>query len=276
MMPLPSQHQSMNRSSSYRLSQQAVWVLILGSLFVAQQVQSLSFQPTTTTRGFGGALPVVSLSNSNKRPTALSAVAVSEVQENETTGLQRPASPAWASSVTSSPTPNFDSPLQFLDAVSQDSNNDNLIVVKYYAVFCKVCQRTSIKYKQVAMEKMQEPVEFYRLEASRLDSDTLRSLGVTKFPFVQIFRQGDCVASFSTGASNLFAKRVRDTLDVCLDRSDDEWQAFQRDFSKQVLENRQARAAVKESLLINANSSVTPSDDDDDDHANTNTGSLHP
>jgi hypothetical protein len=73
----------------------------------------------------------------------------------------------------------------------------------------------------------------------------------------------------------LFAKRVRDTLDVCLDRSDDEWQAFQRDFSKQVLENRQARAAVKESLLINANSSVTPSDDDDD-HANTNTGSLHP
>jgi hypothetical protein len=162
----------------------------------------------------------------------------------------------------------FDTPLKFLEVLSSshEHNNNSIMVVKYYASYCKICQRTGINYKKIAMEQQQtqarqhndehkHSIEFHELDAGRLPSDTLKQLGVTKFPFCQIFFRGDCVASFglSTGAAaHLFGQRVRDTLDACLARTEEEWETFRIDFAGPRKDNRSARDAVQEQLMQNA------------------------
>jgi len=151
----------------------------------------------------------------------------------------------------------IETPLAFLDRLDDQaatatndaqSQQSKFVVVEYFASYCKLCQRAGMIFKKIAMENSAKPVSFHKLEASRLPSDTLRTLGVTKFPYIQIFYRGDCVASFSTGASHVFGPRVRDTIDLCLARSDEEWQDFGRDFGKEIQENRDARRRVQVSL----------------------------
>jgi thiol-disulfide isomerase/thioredoxin len=256
------------------------FVLSLGSLFMVQQVHS--FQPQKKTIAHAH---VYTKSNHHSihnrlleaqrmfelRPLPAAVV----VQENEysssdssepdatssTTSLQRSATAATqakAVATQSSPVQDFDTPLQFLEALSLLENNSRFIVVKYYATYCKICQRAAITYKKIATEQQQQqlphPVDFYGLDAGRLPGDTLRTLGVTKFPFVQIFFQGDCVASFSTGAnpSHLFGQRVQSTVDTCLTRTPDEWEAFRIDFAGVLNDNREARDAVRDSLMQSA------------------------
>lgn len=118
---------------------------------------------------------------------------------------------------------------------------NDLVVVKYYAHYCKICQRAGMQYKKIATEYPN--LSFGKVESMVFpdSANTLRSLGVSKFPFVQIFRNGQCVASFSTGPSHLFVKRVRDTIDTCLRRTPDEWNSFLSDFATEIESNRRAR-----------------------------------
>lgn len=124
----------------------------------------------------------------------------------------------------------------------QDGND--LTVVKYYAHYCKICQRAGIQFQKIATEHPN--VRFGRVESMVIpdSANTLRSLGVTKFPFVQIYRRGQCVASFSTGPSHLFAKKVRDTIAICLNRTPEEWDAFTTEFSSEIESNREARESL--------------------------------
>jgi len=126
------------------------------------------------------------------------------------------------------------------------SDKKEFVVVKYYAHYCKICQRAGMQFKKIATEY--PDISFGKVESMVLpdSANTLRSLGVSKFPFVQIYRKGQCVASFSTGPSHLFVKKVRDTIDSCLKRSPEEWNAFLSEFSSEIESNRQAR----ETLLL--------------------------
>ena len=170
---------------------------------------------------------------------------------------------------------NFESRREFLDALDNNrQTSDELLIVKYHAHYCRICQRCSITYRKVAHEytmkqqqqqqqhqqqkqqqqshqntSTQNRIHFTRLEASAWTADELKSLGLTKFPFVQIYRQGDCVASFSTGPSHLFTRRVRDTLDACLQRSDVEWEAWTKQlFATEIAQNHQARQILRQQL----------------------------
>jgi hypothetical protein len=185
-----------------------------------------------------------------------------------TTSLERSVAQTMpVTTPSSSVVQDFATSLQFLEALSlsYEHKNNRFMVVKYYASYCKICQRASINYKKIAMEQQQtqarqnddelkHPIDFYQLDAGRLPGETLKTLGVTKFPYCQIFFRGDCVASFglSTGVAHLFGQRVRDTLDMCLARSEDEWEAWGRDFSSQIKDNLSARDAVQEQLMQNA------------------------
>ena len=76
-----------------------------------------------------------------------------------------------------------------------------LTLLLFHAHYCKICQRATMQLPRVAKEY--PSVKFAKVEARVFpepSADNLRSLGVSKFPFVQIFKGGDCVASFSTGA----------------------------------------------------------------------------
>lgn len=150
---------------------------------------------------------------------------------------------------------NFVDPLQYLKAIDQTNDGDELLVVKYYASYCKLCQRASINYKKIASghQENKSPVRFAKIEASLLPPDLWKKMGVTKLPFIQIFRHGRCVASFSTGPSHMFTPKVRDTLKTCLNRSGQEWQLFESQFAEQIQENIQAREYVREYLSASRN-----------------------
>jgi len=128
------------------------------------------------------------------------------------------------------------------------TDEEELTIVKFYAHYCKICQRAGMQFKKISAEYPQ--VRFGKVESQVFpdSANTLRDLGVSKFPFIQIFRKGQCVASFSTGPSHIFVKKVRDTLDTCLQRTPEEWDAFTTEFSNEIEANRQAR----ESLLPRA------------------------
>ncbi|KAL7570467.1 hypothetical protein ACA910_004252 [Epithemia clementina (nom. ined.)] len=82
---------------------------------------------------------------------------------------------------------------------------------------------------------------------SHQQQEWLKQLGLIKFPFVQIYRKrtGDCVASFSTGGTSyMFTRRVRETLNAVLERTPNEWQAFDRDCRAAMDENHNVRRHV--------------------------------
>mmetsp|Transcript_45134 Transcript_45134/g.54259 ORF Transcript_45134/g.54259 Transcript_45134/m.54259 type:complete len:94 (+) Transcript_45134:1082-1363(+) len=76
-----------------------------------------------------------------------------------------------------------------------DKSSEKLTLIKYFANYCEICQRTGIKLEKIAKEYTD--VEFMKVESQVFPDrlKTLTSLGVTKFPFVQIYqtRQVCCV-----------------------------------------------------------------------------------
>jgi thiol-disulfide isomerase/thioredoxin len=128
-----------------------------------------------------------------------------------------------------------------LNVMQGDASSDKLVVVKFYAHYCKICQRAGIQLKKVAGEY--PDIDFCKVECLVIPdtANTLRSLGVTRFPFVQIYRQGQCVASFATGPSHLFVKRIRATLDECQKRTESEWDPFVETISSEIQSNLRVR-----------------------------------
>lgn len=120
--------------------------------------------------------------------------------------------------------------------------DDALTLVLFHAHYCKICQRAGIQLNKAAKEY--PSVNFAKVESQVFPepaADNLRTLGVSKFPFIQIYRKGQCVASFSTGPTHMFMKKVRDTLDLCLERDDDCWNGFVTEFAEPIESNQAAR-----------------------------------
>lgn len=246
-----------------------VWVSVIKLLWMMMILQVQGFQPTLISHQ----------SVQRQRPTSYLRV-VSTLSRNETASSvvteyhpsPPPSSVSTISGSTASPTaesvelsptlpPPVQSqshgssrPLNSVEAITTTTdltafmlgsqNEDELMVVKYYAHYCKICQRAGIQLKKIASEY--PDVRFAKVESMVFpdSAQSLRSLGVTKFPFVQIYRKGQCVASFSTGPSHLFVKKVRDTIDICLNRSPEEWESFVSEFSNEIEANQQARESL--------------------------------
>lgn len=189
-----------------------------------------------------------------------------------TTEQRRPSEPFKpVASVTSSSSSSqfihsFDSPLAMLGCIQQakqnaattdttatDTSTPEFMVIQYYASYCKRCQRAGLVYKKIASDHSNTDnnnhrLQFYRFKADKLPASTLKSLGVTKFPFFQVFRKGECVASFS-GGTNL-NKAVRSTLDLVLSRTDQQWAAFLTEVETFVHKNSESRHQVQQHLLL--------------------------
>merc|ERR1711957_475129 len=89
---------------------------------------------------------------------------------------------------------------EFLDAVENTEANE-LVVVKFHAKFCRVCNRVILKYKKMAHmlagTDTPVPIRFVSVEMT-MNKKIIEQLGVKKFPFLQIYRNGECVTSFGT------------------------------------------------------------------------------
>lgn len=65
------------------------------------------------------------------------------------------------------------------------------------------------------------------------------TVGVSRFPFIQIYRNGERVASFGTGPAHNFQKIVGDTIDQLLyHTSQEEWEMKRRKYESEIQQSR--------------------------------------
>lgn len=133
--------------------------------------------------------------------------------------------------------------LDFLNFIENAEENE-LVVVKYHAKWCKVCARAIMKYKQMAIKysspEMQTPVpiKFVSIESSE-NMEVIEQFGIKRFPFMQIYRNKECVASFGTGPAYNFNKVVGSTIEQKLNTPVSEWDAFRNEFKNEISEGLQ-------------------------------------
>lgn len=153
----------------------------------------------------------------------------------------------------------------FLTLVENTERNE-LVVVKFHAKWCKVCARVILKFKKMADQilKTNTPVPIRFVSVEITDNPQLCStLGVKKFPFIQIYRNKECIAAFGTGPAHNFQKVFGDTLDQKLKCTDDEWNAFRADFKDVIAENLEKLEMLRlesaiESGITSNDSNVSP------------------
>ena len=77
------------------------------------------------------------------------------------------------------------------------------------------------------------PIRFVSVEMT-MNKKIIEQLGVKKFPFLQIYRNGECVTSFGTGAAHNFQRIVKGTVDQKLNMPLEEWEAFRAEFKNEI------------------------------------------
>jgi len=166
--------------------------------------------------------------------------------------------------------------LDLFDSIDNAPPNE-LTVVLCFAHYCKTCQRANIPFKQLAYGHGHEQgsttsprTRFVRLETSALSPHQFRSLGIDRLPFLQIYRNGICVASCSavervgrTSTRLVLRPRLLEALEACRGRSASGWVAFRKAFAPEIEANLAARRGLRETQRHDKH-------DDDDDDTNNN------
>jgi thiol-disulfide isomerase/thioredoxin len=121
----------------------------------------------------------------------------------------------------------------------ENTKPNEIVIVKFHAKFCKVCARVILKYKKMAMQHRDKetpvPIKFLSIESTE-NMKIIQTLGVKKFPFLQIYRNRECVASFGTGPAHNFQRAVGSTVEQKLTSSEEEWEAFRNEFKTEISE----------------------------------------
>jgi len=109
---------------------------------------------------------------------------------------------------------------------------------RFHAKFCRVCSRVILKYKKMASrlasaDNTPVPIKFISVETTA-NPKIIEQLRVKKFPFLQIYRNKECVASFGTGPAHNFQSIVGDTIDQKLKMSQEDWEAFRDEFKSEI------------------------------------------
>uniref|UniRef100_A0A7S1Y331 Thioredoxin domain-containing protein n=1 Tax=Grammatophora oceanica TaxID=210454 RepID=A0A7S1Y331_9STRA len=133
--------------------------------------------------------------------------------------------------------------LRFID----EAPPNQLCVIKFWASYCKVCQRAKQIFRRLAVvddetchiDDVSCDRSFAAVEIVQTGTSVVKQLGVTKTPFIQIYRNGKCVASFSTGPAHNFRRKVDDTLKLVKTRTLEEWDKFEEDFAAEIDVNQQ-------------------------------------
>mmetsp|Transcript_21948 Transcript_21948/g.45123 ORF Transcript_21948/g.45123 Transcript_21948/m.45123 type:complete len:450 (-) Transcript_21948:33-1382(-) len=157
--------------------------------------------------------------------------------------------------------------IDLLDQIDTAPPND-LTVVLFFAHYCKTCQRAFAPYKQLA-NNQNKGVHFCRLETSALTPKQFFSLGIDRLPFLQIYRNQICVASFSatqkvtsTSSRIVLKQRLLEHIDGCQLRSLTDWSAFRDRHDREIEANKAARVRIREAVGMQQ---TADNDDDDED-----------
>ncbi len=131
------------------------------------------------------------------------------------------------------------------------SPTDSLAVIKFYAKSCPLCKRIELKYKKMSRFYQNAPIQFAEIEKTA-HPELFPTLGVDTYPFIQIYRNGQCVAAHGTESDKTFEPIVHDTIQRELSMTPDDWNAFLTAFEAPI------RASTKklDNLRVRQTSSV--------------------
>lgn len=153
-----------------------------------------------------------------------------------------------------SPVETFTTLIECLDAMDNSisgkgaDSGPELTVVLFFAHYCKLCHAANIPYKKMAYQADPNQIRFTRLETSVMTVAQFRSLGISRVPFVQIYRHGVCVASFSTKWQ--LESKLKETLKDCQSRSISGWMNFMRRFENEIQDNKMVRNQLRQEALL--------------------------
>ena len=116
--------------------------------------------------------------------------------------------------------------LNYIDSAPQDS----LAVVKFFAKSCPLCKKIELKYKKMARFYQTAPIQFAEIEKT-VHPGLFVTLGVETYPFIQIYRNGQCVAAHGTESDKMFEPIVNDTIQRELTMTPEDWNTFLTTFS---------------------------------------------
>jgi thiol-disulfide isomerase/thioredoxin len=136
---------------------------------------------------------------------------------------------------TTSPTKWIES-LTSLDTFCDYIDNapvDSLVAVKFYGKSCPLCKRVALKYKKIARFYAKAPIQFAEIEKT-VHSQLFDTLKVTTFPYLQIYRNGQCIASHGTESETMFERIVHDTIQNFLMMQPDQWESFLTSFAEPI------------------------------------------
>lgn len=95
----------------------------------------------------------------------------------------------------------------FLAAMAE-SKNDVLVVVKFYASWCRACKTIEPRFKRLAIE-FHDTACFYQVEFTE-NKELCRRLGIKKLPCVSFYRGSDgCLETLMAGPSKFADVRTK-------------------------------------------------------------------
>lgn len=114
-----------------------------------------------------------------------------------------------------------------------DGDADSLSVIKFHAKSCRLCKRVDLRYQKMARFYANAPVRFAKVEKSA-HPQLFQTLDVQTYPFIQIYRNGQCVASHGIPSETAFEPKLHDTIQQELSMSSQDWNTFLTAFAEPI------------------------------------------
>ncbi|KAG7365417.1 thioredoxin [Nitzschia inconspicua] len=110
---------------------------------------------------------------------------------------------------------------------------DTLVAVKFYGKSCPLCKRVAIKYKKMARYYSTAPIQFAEIEKTA-HPQLFDTLEITTFPYLQLYRNGQCIASHGTESDSMFERIVHNTIQNFLLMQPEHWKSFLTSFAEPI------------------------------------------
>ena len=173
----------------------------------------------------GSYLDSLTLDKANESPTT--------TYNSDVHSSPPPPSIPSSSPKSTKPTTKRRQTIQTLNSVSDflsyldDSPRDSLCVVEFYGKNCPLCKKVALKYKKIANQfaSKGDGVQFAQMEHPA-NKPIMDVLGIQQFPFLHVYRNGQCVAAHGTESDKQFEYIVKDTIQRELDMTPEDWNHF--------------------------------------------------
>ena len=142
---------------------------------------------------------------------------------------------------------------EFLDYVDE-APQDSLAVIKFYTKSCQLCKRIELKYKKMARYYQAAPICFAEIEKAVHHQELFTTLQVNTYPFIQIYRNGLCVASHGTESDTMFERLVHDTIQRELSMTPSDWDGFLTAFAGPITKSTEKLNDLRQLLSCSSTS----------------------